>query len=50
MIKDKVILIDVGDADPRVAEKCSLFTPTPGGLGPLTVAMVFKNLVKLNRR
>ncbi len=49
MVKDGVILIDVGDADPKVADKCSLFTPAIGGLGPLTVAMVFKNLIELNK-
>jgi methylenetetrahydrofolate dehydrogenase (NADP+)/methenyltetrahydrofolate cyclohydrolase len=49
MVKNGVVLIDVGDAAPEVAKKCSLFTPTPGGLGPLVVAMVFKNLVELNK-
>lgn len=49
MIKSGVIVIDVGDVAPEVAKKSSLFTPTPGGLGPLTVAMVFKNLVELNK-
>lgn len=54
MIKDNVILIDagtsesagklVGDADPACAEKCSVFTPVPGGVGPLTVACLFENL------
>src|SRR3989344_2806575 len=57
MIKEGVIILDagtseqggkmVGDADPRCAEKAALFTPTPGGIGPITVAMVFKNLLKL---
>ncbi len=37
----------VGDIDPACAAKASLFTPTPGGLGPITVAMIFKNLLKL---
>jgi methylenetetrahydrofolate dehydrogenase (NADP+)/methenyltetrahydrofolate cyclohydrolase len=50
MIKDGVVIIDVGDADPGVAEKASLFTPAIGGLGPLTVAMVFKNLIELNKK
>lgn len=57
MIPDGVVLIDcgaseaggkvLGDAGPACAEKCSVFTPVPGGVGPLTVAMLFKNLVKL---
>ncbi|MBI5140233.1 MAG: bifunctional 5,10-methylenetetrahydrofolate dehydrogenase/5,10-methenyltetrahydrofolate cyclohydrolase [Candidatus Vogelbacteria bacterium] len=52
-----VILIDastsdvggklIGDADPACAEKCSVFSPVPGGVGPITVAMLFKNLVTL---
>jgi methylenetetrahydrofolate dehydrogenase (NADP+)/methenyltetrahydrofolate cyclohydrolase len=41
--------VGVGDVDPAVAEKASLFTPVPGGLGPLTVALVFKNLIELNK-
>jgi len=58
-IKDGVVLIDAGtseqngrlagDADPTCALKCSLFTPVPGGIGPLTVAMLFKNLLELNK-
>jgi len=50
MIKEGVVLIDVGDADPKIVNKCSLFTPAIGGLGPLTVAMVFKNLIELNKK
>jgi methylenetetrahydrofolate dehydrogenase (NADP+) / methenyltetrahydrofolate cyclohydrolase len=33
-----------GDADPRCAEVAGLFTPVPGGVGPLAVTMIFKNL------
>jgi len=57
MIKPGVILIDAGtsesegrasgDADPECALKCSIFTPVPGGVGPITVAMLFKNLIEL---
>ena len=36
-----------GDADPACASKASLFTPVPGGIGPITVAMIFKNLLTL---
>lgn len=35
----------VGDADPACAEVASLFTPVPGGVGPLTIAVLFKNLL-----
>ncbi len=37
----------VGDADPACAAKCSLFTPVPGGVGPLAVAYLFDNSVTL---
>ena len=56
-IREGVVLIDAGtseqkgkiqgDADPRCAEKASLFTPVPGGVGPVSVAMIFKNLFDL---
>lgn len=37
----------VGDADPACAEKASIFTPVPGGIGPVAVAMIFRNLLDL---
>lgn len=40
----------VGDADPACAEICSLFTPVPGGVGPLAVACLFENVVSLAER
>jgi len=37
----------VGDVDfDAVAPKCSKITPVPGGVGPMTVAMLMKNTVK----
>lgn len=36
-----------GDADPACAEKASLFTPVPGGIGPITIAVLLRNLVQL---
>ena len=39
----------VGDVDPKCAEIAGFFTPVPGGVGPLTVAMLFKNLLILSR-
>lgn len=58
MVKNDVVIIDagtseqasklVGDVDPTVAQKALLFTPVPGGIGPITVAMIFKNLFLLN--
>jgi methylenetetrahydrofolate dehydrogenase (NADP+)/methenyltetrahydrofolate cyclohydrolase len=60
MLKEGVVLIDagtsesggaiVGDADPACADKCSLFTPVPGGVGPLAVACLFDNVVTLAER
>lgn len=60
MVKEGVIIIDAGtafekgklagDVDSAVAQKASIFTPVPGGVGPLTVAMVFKNLLELNNK
>jgi len=34
-----------GDFDPEVVKKTAFFTPVPGGVGPVTVVMLFKNLV-----
>jgi methylenetetrahydrofolate dehydrogenase (NADP+) / methenyltetrahydrofolate cyclohydrolase len=36
----------VGDVDPRVAEVAGAITPVPGGVGPLTIAMLMANTVK----
>jgi methylenetetrahydrofolate dehydrogenase (NADP+) / methenyltetrahydrofolate cyclohydrolase len=55
MVKDGVIVIDVGvnrlkngklagDVDfDEVAPKASFITPVPGGVGPMTIAMLMKN-------
>ncbi len=37
----------VGDADPACAAVASVFTPVPGGVGPVAVAMIFRNLLDL---
>lgn len=60
MVKNGVIVFDAGvssekgaltgDFEPAVSEKASLFTPVPGGIGPLTVAMLFRNLVALAKK
>lgn len=56
MVHDNVVLIDVGtseaagklvgDIDPQCASKALLYSPVPGGMGPITVAMLFKNLLE----
>jgi len=56
MVKKGAVVIDiginregeklVGDVDfEKVKEKASLITPVPGGVGPLTVAMLVKNTI-----
>lgn len=35
----------VGDVDPLVQEKASYVTPVPGGVGPMTIAMLLQNTV-----
>ena len=56
MIKDEAIVIDVatsrmneklvGDADfEAIIKKASFATPVPGGVGPMTIAMLLKNTV-----
>ena len=58
MVKDGAIVIDVGinrldtgklvgDADfEGLKNKCSHLTPVPGGVGPMTIAMLLKNTIK----
>lgn len=36
-----------GDADPSCVDKVSLFTPVPGGIGPITIAVLLHNLITL---
>lgn len=59
MLKDGAVLLDagtsedggaiVGDADPSCASKCSLVTPVPGGIGPITIAVLLQNTAVLAR-
>jgi len=58
MIKEGAVVIDiginrlesgklVGDVDfENVSKKCSYITPVPGGVGPMTIAMLIKNTIK----
>jgi methylenetetrahydrofolate dehydrogenase (NADP+)/methenyltetrahydrofolate cyclohydrolase len=39
----------VGDVHPEVAEVAGALTPVPGGVGPLTIAMLMSNTVKAAR-
>ena len=36
----------VGDVDPAAAERAAFITPVPGGVGPMTIAMLLRNTVK----
>ncbi|HEX5185460.1 MAG TPA: bifunctional 5,10-methylene-tetrahydrofolate dehydrogenase/5,10-methylene-tetrahydrofolate cyclohydrolase, partial [Nitrososphaeraceae archaeon] len=55
-VKDGVVVIDIGitreddkikgDVDfENVSKKASWITPVPGGVGPMTIAMLLKNTV-----
>lgn len=61
MVKENAVVIDVGinridiegkptivgDVDfDEVAKKCSYITPVPGGVGPMTIAMLLSNTVE----
>ena len=40
-----------GDVDyESVAPKCSAITPVPGGVGPMTIALLMKNTIKAARQ
>lgn len=39
----------MGDIDRSCSEKASLFSTIPGGIGPITIAILFKNLVMLQK-
>ena len=58
MIKEGAVVIDVGinrdsegkitgDADfDNILSKASFITPVPGGVGPMTIAMLMNNIIK----
>jgi len=60
MVKEGAVVIDVGisellregkfrvvgDVDEEVVGKTSFLTPVPGGVGPVTVACLFENLLQ----
>ncbi len=61
MVKDNAVIIDVGinrdkegnivgDVDfENVKEKASYITPVPGGVGPMTIAMLINNVIKATK-
>ena len=62
MVKENAVVIDVGinrldngkitgDVDfENVKEKASYITPVPGGVGPMTIAMLMNNVIKATKR
>jgi methylenetetrahydrofolate dehydrogenase (NADP+)/methenyltetrahydrofolate cyclohydrolase len=60
MVKPGATVVDVamvrtdeglfGDVDPAVAEVAGLMTPVPGGVGPMTIAMLLRNTLTAARR
>ncbi len=60
MLRSGVALVDAGtseqggalagDADPACAEVAGLYTPVPGGVGPVTVACLLRNVAELRKR
>ena len=56
MVKPGAAVIDVGinrtdegargDVDPAVAEVAGFMTPVPGGVGPMTIAMLLRSTLK----
>ena len=62
MVKDGAVVIDVGmnrkengklagDVDfENVKEKSSYITPVPGGVGPMTIAMLMNNVIKATKQ
>lgn len=35
-----------GDIDPEIYRHCKAYTPVPGGIGPMTVAMLMENVIE----
>jgi methylenetetrahydrofolate dehydrogenase (NADP+) / methenyltetrahydrofolate cyclohydrolase len=56
MVKDGAAVVDVGisrtesgllgDVAPEAAERAGLLTPVPGGVGPMTIAMLLRSAVR----
>jgi methylenetetrahydrofolate dehydrogenase (NADP+) / methenyltetrahydrofolate cyclohydrolase len=59
MVKEGAAVVDVGinrteggivgDVAPDAAERASFITPVPGGVGPMTIALLLRNTVKAAR-
>ena len=59
MVKDGAAVVDVGinrteaglvgDVDPAAADRAAFLTPVPGGVGPMTIAMLLENTLTAAR-
>jgi methylenetetrahydrofolate dehydrogenase (NADP+) / methenyltetrahydrofolate cyclohydrolase len=59
MVKEGAAVVDVGitrtdtglagDVAPEVAERAAFLTPVPGGVGPMTIAMLLRNAIQAAR-
>jgi methylenetetrahydrofolate dehydrogenase (NADP+)/methenyltetrahydrofolate cyclohydrolase len=59
MVKEGAAVVDVGitrtetglagDVAPEVAERAAFLTPVPGGVGPMTIAMLLRNTIQAAR-
>ena len=62
MVKENAVVVDVGinrnaegkvcgDVDfENVSKKVSYITPVPGGVGPMTIAMLMNNIIKAAKK
>jgi len=60
MVKKEAVIIDAGtsevggklagDLDPEVYEKVKAYSPVPGGVGPVTVACLMRNVVQATKK
>lgn len=56
MVKEGVVLVDagtsesgkkiIGDIHPECSKQAALLTPVPGGIGPMTIAVLYQNILK----
>jgi methylenetetrahydrofolate dehydrogenase (NADP+)/methenyltetrahydrofolate cyclohydrolase len=58
-VKDGAAVVDVGmnrsaeglfgDVDPAAGERAGLLTPVPGGVGPMTIALLLENTIRASK-
>jgi methylenetetrahydrofolate dehydrogenase (NADP+)/methenyltetrahydrofolate cyclohydrolase len=60
MVSESAVVVDVGlsriedklvgDISPTLYKKVSAYSPVPGGIGPMTRAMLLSNVVRLAKK